>query len=337
MLMIRDYILSFKNTPQPFSIENYQSRISDDLSDDDIDIEGIIKIDNTDTDEEIIKINNIDIDEEIRQIDNTDIDEKIEDNIDNADTDEEMIKIDNANIDEKIIEIDGDDKIDIKKIIEIDNAGIHEETIEIDNANIDEEIIEIDNDSKETIEIKDNDSKETIEIKDNDSEETIEVKDERSIHIEMINNQISEVHKFSLVRNMFARNTREIGKLMIELQEGNICDDRYDDPWLKFNELQKMNILIDEAFDNAWRMNHDKDRKMHKKIDINKYLEIDRYLDKYTDIINGTTELLNKIGVILDSAMIEIQSKVDMINDVKLKENIDIEILKLIHKTLDEI
>ena len=150
-----------------------------------------------------------------------------------------MIKIDNANIDEKIIEIDGDDKIDIKKIIEIDNTGTHEKTIEIDNADIDEEIIEIDNDSKETI----------------------EVKDERSIHIEMINNQISEVNKFSLVRNMFARNTREIGKLMIELQEGNICDDRiYDDPWLKLNELQKMNILIDEAFDNARRMIHDKDR-----------------------------------------------------------------------------
>ena len=163
----------------------------------------------------------------------------------------------------------------------------------------------------------DNDSKETIEIKGNDSEEIIEVKDEWSIHIEMVNNHISQVNKFSLVRNMSARDTREIGKLMIELQEGNICDDRYDDPWLKFNELQKMNILIDEAFDNAWRVIQNKDRKMHKKIDINKYLEIDRYVDKYTDIINGKIELLNNIGVILDSAMIEIQSKVDMINDVK--------------------
>ena len=48
-------------------------------------------------------------------------------------------------------------------------------------------------------------------------------------------------------------------------------------------------------------------------------------------------QLLNNIGVILDSAMIEIQSKVDMINNVNQKENIDIETLKLIHKTLDEI
>ena len=154
----------------------------------------------------------------------------------------------------------------------------------------------------------------------------------------MINNQISQVNKFSLVRNMYAKNTRKIGKLMTEQQEGNICNDKIcDDPWLKLNELQKMNILIDEAFDNAWRVIHNKDRKMHKKIDINKYLEIDRYVDKYTDIINGKIELLNNIGVILDSAMIEIQSKVDMINDVKQKENIDIETLKLIHKTLDEI
>ena len=150
----------------------------------------------------------------------------------------------------------------------------------------------------------------------------------------MVNNHISQVNKFSLVRNMSARDTREIGKLMIELQEGNICDDRiYDNPWLKLNELQKMNILIDEAFDNAWRVIQNKDKKMHKKIDINKYLEIDRYVDKYTDIINGKIELLNNIGVILDSAMIEIQSKVDMINDVKQQENIDIETLKVIHKT----
>ena len=45
----------------------------------------------------------------------------------------------------------------------------------------------------------------------------------------MINNQISQVNKFSLVRNMYAKNTRKIGKLMIELQEGNIYDDV---PWL---------------------------------------------------------------------------------------------------------
>ena len=84
-------------------------------------------------------------------------------------------------------------------------------------------------------------------------------------------------------------------------------------------------------------MENDKDRKMHKKIDINKYSEIDRYTDKYTDIINGKIELLNKIGVILDNPMTEIQSKADMINDMKQKENVVIDTLKLIHKTLDEI
>ena len=76
---------------------------------------------------------------------------------------------------------------------------------------------------------------------------------------------------------------------------------------------------------------------MHKKIDINKYSEIDRYVNKCTDIINGKIELLNKIGVILDNAMIEIQSKAGVINDMKQKENVDIYSLKLMHKTLDEI
>ena len=153
-----------------------------------------------------------------------DIDEirEIKDNIDNTNTDEEIIKIkdniDNTDIDEVIIEIRDDEVIKIKD--------------SIDNANTDEEI-------------KDNGN-------DDDSEETI---DERSTYLEMINNQISQVNKFSLVRNMYAKNTRKIGKVMIELREGNICDDGiYDDPWLKLNELQKMNTLIDEAFDNTWRM-----------------------------------------------------------------------------------
>ena len=355
--MIRDEILSCKNIPQPFSVGNYQSKTCndlpvkmdyDDLSDVDIDIDEIMDSDNdsiddkpievvdTDSiDEEIVEINDS-IDEEIIEI-NDSIDEEIieiKDNDNDKDSiDEEIVKIkdndnDNDSIDEKIVEINDsideeiveiNDSID-EEIIEIDNGGIYEKIIKIDNADIDEEIIEIDNNSKETIEIKDNDSEETIE--------------EISTYLEMINSQISQVNKFSLVRNMYAKNAIEIGKLMIELQEGNICD---DDPQLQLNELQKMNILIDEAFHNAWKMVHDKESKMHKKIGINKYLEIDRYVDKYTDIINGKIELLNNIGVIIDSAVIEIQSKVDMINDVKQKGNIDIETLKLIHKTLDEI
>ena len=76
---------------------------------------------------------------------------------------------------------------------------------------------------------------------------------------------------------------------------------------------------------------------MHKKIDINKYSEIDRYVNKYTDIISGKIELLNKIAEILENAMIEIQSKADMINGMKQKENVDIDPLKLIHKILDAI
>ena len=211
----RNEALQFRNTAQPFSVENYQGKTSndlplkfncdndlDDLSDVDIDIDEITEIKGS-----------IDIDEEII---------KIKDNIDNTNTDEEIIKIkdniDNTDIDEVIIEIKDDEVIKIKD--------------SIDNANTDEEI-------------KDNGN-------DDDIEETI---DERSTYLEMINNQISQVNKFSLVRNMYAKNTRKIGKVMIELREGNICDDGiYDDPWLKLNELQKMNTLIDEAFDNTWRM-----------------------------------------------------------------------------------
>ena len=134
---------------------------------------------------------------------------------------------------------------------------------------------------------------------------------------------------------MYAKNTRKIGKVMIELREGNICDDGiYDDPWLKLNELQKMNTLIDEAFDNTWRMI--KIEKCTKRlISIN----IQRLIDIQINIrtLSMVKQLLNKIGVILDNPMTEIQSKADMINDMKQKENVVIDTLKLIHKTLDEI
>ena len=92
----RNEALQFRNTAQPFSIENYQGKTSndlplkfhcdndlDDLSDVDIDIDEITEIKGS-----------IDIDEEII---------KIKDNIDNTNTDEEIIKIkdniDNTDID----------------------------------------------------------------------------------------------------------------------------------------------------------------------------------------------------------------------------------------------
>ena len=47
---------------------------------------------------------------------------------------------------------------------------------------------------------------------------------------------------------------------------------------------------------------------------------------------------MNKVGESLDSAMIEIQNEVGMINDVKHKESeIGIETLKLMHEALAKI
>ena len=49
-------------------------------------------------------------------------------------------------------------------------------------------------------------------------------------------------------------------------------------------------------------------------------------------------ELVNRIGELLDSVMIEVQNEADMINVAKQKESeIDTETLKLMHEALEKI
>ena len=111
-----------------------------------------------------------------------------------------------------------------------------------------------------------------------------------------------------------------------------------DDSWLRLVELNKINVLLDEELDYVWKKFYGKNRERHEKINIDKYIDIDGYVSKYTTIVNDKLELVNRIGEILDCAMIEVQNEVDMINEVKQKESeIDIETLKLMHEALAKI
>lgn len=176
---------------------------------------------------------------------------------------------------------------------------------------------------------------ESIEVADSTDEKITEVinnNSKESIYIEMINSQITQVNMFSTVRNMYAENIGKISCLMEDRGEHEI----YDDPWLRLNELQNINVLMDESFDSIWRLIYSRDRE-YEKIKNGECSDIDKFVVEYTDIINDKIEFLNKIGEMLDNLMIEIQSKTDMVKDVKQKENIDDEALKWIYDTLDKI
>ena len=114
-------------------------------------------------------------------------------------------------------------------------------------------------------------------------------------------------------------------------------DEINEDPWLKLNELYKINALLDEFLDKIWKLATARNRKIDKKINIDKYLEIDKYVDEYTDITDGKIDLFNNLGSILTKAAVEIQNKAYIINDLKQKENLDIKTLKTMHETLEKV
>ena len=160
----------------------------------------------------------------------------------------------------------------------------------------------------------------------------IEDNKERTRHLHNINKQIDHVNLLARTRNDSSKNIEEICRLMNELHD----EINSDDSWLRLVELNKINMLLDEALDYVWKTLYDKNREKHERINTDKYKDIDGYVSKYTNIVNDKLELVNRIGEILDCAIIEVQNEVDMINEVKQKESeIDNETLKLMHEAID--
>ena len=104
-----------------------------------------------------------------------------------------------------------------------------------------------------------------------------------------------------------------------------------DDSWLSLLEMNKINALLDESLDYIWNMIYGKNRK---KNEIN---NID--IDKDMDIVNDKSELVNKLGELLDSIMIELQDVVGTDNYDNLLKNLKkwrSSILKLIKGNISE-
>ena len=129
------------------------------------------------------------------------------------------------------------------------------------------------------------------------------------------------------------KNVEEICVLINELQDEIYCDDS----WLRLVELNKIHVLIDDAFDYVWKTVYCKNREKHEKINIDKDKDIDGYVSKYTNIVNDKLEFLNRIGELLDSTMIDVQNEVGMINEVRQANEIDTDTLKLMYNTLAKI
>ena len=87
------------------------------------------------------------------------------------------------------------------------------------------------------------------EMIEEEQKDTIEDNKERTTHLDMINKQIDQANLLARIRNDFSKNVEKICGLMNELH-----DEIYSDhSWLRLVELNKINVLIDEALDYVWR------------------------------------------------------------------------------------
>ena len=148
-----------------------------------------------------------------------------------------------------------------------------------------------------------------------DEEDVIDGNKERPTHLDKTNELINQVNLLVKTRNNFSKNVNEICMLMNELQD-EIYD---DDSWLRLVELNKINALLTESLDYIWKMIYAENREKHEitNIDIDKDNDIDGYVSMYTytDIINDKLKLVNRIGELLDSIMVEVQNVVDMVRE----------------------
>ena len=83
---------------------------------------------------------------------------------------------------------------------------------------------------------------------------------------------------------------------------------------LKANQLIKLDTILNDSINVIWREIHDRDKKVIKKIDINKIKNVDSFIYELKDIIN------HKILLLKSSVIVKLNV---IISDIKNKSNID--------------
>ena len=102
------------------------------------------------------------------------------------------------------------------------------------------------------------------------------------------------------LRKLFLNKFIKIIKLVDELN-----DEIYDDQWLVFAQLNKINSLVDELIDHVWLMIYNKKREKNKVINIgvDKDKVIEGYVNIYNEIVDDKIELVSGISELFDNAI----------------------------------
>ena len=111
-----------------------------------------------------------------------------------------------------------------------------------------------------------------------------------------------------------------------------------DDSWLRLVQWNKIDVIIDEAFNIVSNEICEKNRISPWKININKNKDIDGYVSKLKDVISNKIELVNGMGGAIDHVMSEIKNETN-ISDEKIHKvsEMDNDTLHLIDDKLNRI
>ena len=168
---------------------------------------------------------------------------------------------------------------------------------------------------------------------------TTKTKTENKDLLDMINKRIDTINKWNkLLAKLKAEVAKKIELIyesMCELQDEIYCDDS----WLRLVELNKIDAIIEEAIDVAWKEFYvNKKRINPETIEIDKSKDIDGYVSKLTDVINDKIGSVNGMCEIIDHVMSEIKNETNMFDEkIHKVSEMDNDTLHLISDKLKEI
>ena len=105
----------------------------------------------------------------------------------------------------------------------------------------------------------------------------------------------------------------------------NNIDSVYSESQLKANELIKLDTILNDSINIIWREIHERDKKVIKKIDINKIKNVDSFIYELKDMINHKilllkTSVIVKLNVIISD--IKNNSDMDYIYNYRNKDKL---------------
>ena len=157
--------------------------------------------------------------------------------------------------------------------------------------------------------------------------------------VDKINNKVDAINKLNeglaKIKADVTKKVEFIYESMCELQ-----DEIYsDDSWLRLVELDKIDAIIEEAFNIVWKVLYKNKNIINpEKIMIDKHKDINGYVSKLTDVINNKTELVNRMCREIDHVMSEIKNETNMIDEkIHKVSEMDNDTLHLINGKLKEI